>query len=381
MRIINIRMELIVLTEMSRTGQIIKMWQSTGAWDKMKPQKQEAIKASLKKVMMATNNDYNVVMWMARCIQRGLLFVVNKAGKVKQMLNDDNPTNRIYSDFNFFVGNEASAFADMYKNIIDTAKQLEQEPVYNDVPDIRNGEQQFNDDGTPKMRREQVNLLKLLGDVKYTTDQGNRQVDRAARDVYDDINSVMRSLGDTAKLPKGERILTMKDGNYWTFVDVKTCKIEGSLMGHCGNVAAHPDDAIISLRIKRAGGYHEPYATFIYDKKNNSFGEMKGRHNKKPSEYHEQIVALLSQPSYDLPMVKFQLQMLNGGGYAAQQNFSLNDLSEALFKQLCKANAKLIENQIKYANRVSVEQKLDAQHLKWANEASSNGTIKYMQDQ
>lgn len=378
-------MEVVVLTEMSRTGQIIKMWQSTGAWDKLKPQKQEAIKTSLKKVMAATNNDYNVVMWMARCIQRGLLFAVNKTAKVKQMLNDENPTNRIYNDFNFFVGNEASAFAEMYKNIIDTAKELEQEPVYNDVPDIRNGQQQFNADGTPKMRREQVDLMKMLNNIKYTKDektfQGNRQVDRAARDVYNDINDVLKGIGDAAKLPKGERIINLSDSEFWTFVDVKTCKIEGSMMGHCGNVAANPNDAIISLRIKRSGGYHEPHATFIYDKKNNSFGEMKGRRNEKPSSYHEQIVALLSQTSYDLPVGKFQPKMLDGGGYAPHNNFSLNDLSETLFKQLCKANAQLIENQIKDANKVSAEQKLDAQHLKWANEALNNSTIKYMQDQ
>ena len=66
-------MEVVVLTEMSRTGQIIQMWQSTGAWDKMKPYKRDAIVASLKRVMVETNNDYNAVMWMARCIQRGLL--------------------------------------------------------------------------------------------------------------------------------------------------------------------------------------------------------------------------------------------------------------------------------------------------------------------
>jgi hypothetical protein len=376
-------MEVVVLTEMSRTGQIIQMWQSTGAWDKLKPQKREAITASLKKVMAATENDYNVVMWMARCIQRGLLLALNKTAKLKQALNDENPTNRIYNDFNFFVGSEASAFADMFKNIRETAKELEQEPVFHDVPDIRNGEQQFNADGTPKMRRERVDLLKILGNVKYTQDvkttQGTRQLDRAARDVYDDINGVMKSIGEAGKLPKGERITTMNDGSYWTFVDAKVCKIEGSLMGHCGNAAANPNDAIISLRIKKAV-HHEPYATFIYDKKDNVFGEMKGRHNKKPSNHLEQIVELLSKPSYDLPVGNFKLQYLRGGGYAAQQNFTLNDLPEMLFKQLCKTNAALIDNQVKNAANVSIEQKLDAQHLKWANEASNASTIKYMQD-
>lgn len=372
-----------LLLEMSRTGQIIEMWKSTGAWDRLKPEKREAIIASLKKVMAASNNDYNVVMWMARCIQRGFLFMLGKKDKVKQMLNNDNPTNRIHEDFNFFVGGEASAFADMFNSIRQTAKELEQEPVFHDVPDIRNGEQQFNADGTPKMRREQVDLLKILHNIKYTQDvktaQGIRQLDRTTKDVYDDVNGVMKSLGEAGKLPKGERITTMNDGSYWTFVDAKMCKIEGSLMGHCGNVSAKPNDAIISLRIKKAV-HHEPYATFIYDKKHNAFGEMKGRYNKKPSNHLEQIVALLSKPSYDVPAGSFKLQYLQGGGYAPQQNFSLNDLPEQLFKQLCKANAALIKNQIENAAKVSHEQKLDAQHLKWVNEASGNDTIKYMQD-
>ena len=107
---------------------------------------------------------------------------------------------------------------------------------------------------------------------------------------------------------------------------------------------------------------------------------MKGRHNKKPSNHLEQIVELLSKPSYDLPVGNFKLQYLRGGGYAAQQNFTLNDLPEMLFKQLCKTNAALIDNQVKNAATVSIEQKLDAQHLKWADEVIGNSTIKYMQD-
>jgi hypothetical protein len=374
-------MEVVVLTEMSRTGQIIQMWQSTGAWDRLKEQKRQAIVASLKQVMQATNNDYNIVLWMARCIQRGLLLAINKSSRIKQMLNDENPTNRVYNDFNFFVGNNAGAFVQMYKDILQTAEEMQNDPVFADVPDIRNGKQQLNADGTPKMRREKVDLIKLLNNVKYTKDQNGRQIDRSAADVYDDINSVMKVVGDAAKLPKGERIVEIDENSHWSFVDAEKCKIEGSMMGHCGNAAAKQGDAIISLRIK-AMLFFEPRATFIYNKNTNTFGEMKGRHNKKPSEYHKEIVALLSKPTYDLPDGKqYKLQYLQGSGYAYDFNFSLNDLSEPLFKQLCRANGDLIMRQIKNASKVSTEQKLDDQRVKWANEIINGGTIKYMQDQ
>jgi hypothetical protein len=366
---------------MSRTQEIIKIWQSTGAWDRLKEQKRRAIVVSLKRVMQATNNDHNVVMWMARCIQRGLLFAINKSAKVKQMLNDEHPASRVYSDFNFFVGNNAGAFVQMYNNILQTAKEMQDEPVFTDVPDIRNGKQQLNADGTPKMRREKVDLIKLLSNVKYTKDHNGRQIDRSTVDVYDDINSVMKVVGDAAKLPKGERIVEIDKDSYWTFVDAQQCKIEGAMMGHCGNAGAKPGDALISLRIK-AAMFFEPRATFIYNKNTNAFGEMKGRYNKKPSEYHREIIALLSKPTYDLSDGnQYKLQYLQGGGYAQDANFSLNDLSEPLFKQLCKANGDLIMRQIENASKVSREQKLDDQHIKWANEVFGSGTIRYMQDQ
>ena len=385
MQNINICMSLVVLTEMSRTGEIIKMWQSTGAWDRLKEPKRQAILASLKKVMQATNNNHNIVMWMARCVQRGLLFATNKTTKVKQMLNDENPANRVYSDFNFFVGNEAGAFAQVYHDILQTAKELQNDPVFVEVPDIRNGQQQMNADGTPKMKREKVDLIKLLNNVQYSKDvktsQGSRQIDRSTSDVYHDINNVMKSIGDSTKLPKGERILDINKDEHWTYVSAGKCKIEGSMMGHCGNAGAKPGDAIVSLRIKSSGVFFEPMATFIYNRNSNAFGEMKGRHNQKPSDYHEQIVALLSAPVYNVLGGALKLQLLQGGGYAPARNFSLNDLSEPLFKQLCKANGELVRNQIKNANKVSAEQKLDEQHLKWANEVLDGGTIKYMQDQ
>jgi hypothetical protein len=78
---------------------------------------------------------------------------------------------------------------------------------------------------------------------------------------------------------------------------------------------------------------------------------------------------------------QYKLQYLQGGSYAHDFNFSLNDLSEPLFKQLCRANGDLIMRQIKNASKVSTEQKLDDQRVKWANEIINGGTIKYMQDQ
>lgn len=383
-----------LLLEMSRTGEIIKMWKSTGVWEKVSETKRNNIMQSLKTMMQTTNNDYNYVMWFARCIQRGLLVAAGEVGakKLKVLLNDNRPFDRAAQDFNFFVGSNASAFFQMINDIKKTAVELEQEPVFLEVPDIRNGVQQMNPDGTPKMRREKVDLLASLDSIKLFNDvrlaNGNvRQLDRSTKQVYDDINKVMAPLGEGHKLPKGERLITFKNGVHWTNTGIQTCKIEGAMMGHCGNAAPKPGDTIVSLRVPATNAMFAPEATFIYNTNSKAFGEMKGKRNEKPAvEHHEYIVGLLSKSNYEKGNV--QIELLQGGGYRPDNNFSLNDLSEPLFKQLCQANADLIANQIKNGNKVSREQQLDQRHLKWAKEIvgemlqqTDDGTLKYMQDQ
>ena len=158
-------------------------------------------------------------------------------------------------------------------------------------------------------------------------------------------------------------------------------------MGHCGNADFKDGDVITSLRKPIQGGLPVPAATFIYNNISKSFGEMKGKHNSKPdTSDHEYIVGMLSKSSY--LNGKIQIDFLRGGGYMPSNNFSLNDLPESLFKQLCQANGTLIANQIKNSSKVSEEQKLDARHMKWAQEIlgdagekKDSGTLKYMQDQ
>lgn len=101
-------------------------------------------------------------------------------------------------------------------------------------------------------------------------------------------------------------------------------------MGHCGNQPrSYSSDKILSLRqtIKKQGHeFLKPYLTFIL-LDNGSLGEMKGRFNKSPknafaagyspSDFHDEIVALLK-----LPMITG----ITGGGYLPQENFKVSDL-------------------------------------------------------
>lgn len=116
--------------------------------------------------------------------------------------------------------------------------------------------------------------------------------------------------------------------NSWQWVNLNTasCSIEGQAMGHCGNTAGARDtDTILSLREPVKGGW-KPHLTFILDKENGYLGEMKGRNNDKPAtKYHPSIIALL-----ELPIIKG----INGGGYAPEHNFSVNDLTKQQQDQL-----------------------------------------------
>jgi hypothetical protein len=123
---------------------------------------------------------------------------------------------------------------------------------------------------------------------------------------------------------------------YWVNLKKSSCRLEGDAMGHCGNTATNgPTETVLSFRklIKRGKDESqwlwEPHMTFILDKSNGFLGEMKGSNNKKPEEkYHKYIIALLLDP---------MIKGIRGGGYAPEQNFSLNDLTpeqkEKLFDQ------------------------------------------------
>lgn len=118
---------------------------------------------------------------------------------------------------------------------------------------------------------------------------------------------------------KGEKMIDLGNGLAWWDLGVGSCSQEGAAMGHCGNTAAVTQgDRVLSLR-QQKGSKYEPQLTFIEN--NGWLGEMKGRANTKPSaKYHGAIKALLEHP---------RIKHIAGGGYAAESNFELNDLSDA----------------------------------------------------
>ena len=134
-----------------------------------------------------------------------------------------------------------------------------------------------------------------------------------------------------------EKVIDFGDGFAWYNLDRAYCPDEGDAMGHCGNspAAGDPNQTIYSLRetVEHAGEkFYHPHATFIFHKNLGVFGEMKGRGNEKPSpKYHNYILDLVMQP---------WVNGLVGGGYLADNNFSIKDV--AGWKQYVQKKPKLL---------------------------------------
>lgn len=129
---------------------------------------------------------------------------------------------------------------------------------------------------------------------------------------------------------EAEVLIKFPNGLAWYNLNRAYCEKEAKAMGHCGNSPrSYTDDTILSLRktMTRAATQnlpattlHKPILTFILNG-NGYLTEMKGRFNEKPEpEYHNEIVALLRNPI---------VVGIRGGGYAPENNFSMNDLDEA----------------------------------------------------
>lgn len=123
---------------------------------------------------------------------------------------------------------------------------------------------------------------------------------------------------------KGEKLIEFEDGSAWFDLGVAGCHEEAKSMGHCGNLSqyGYSSQTILSYRkpSETKPGLWEPALTFILDKYNNKLGEMKGRANNKPSaKYHESIIALLKHE---------KIRGIVGGGYKAENNFSLAHLTQ-----------------------------------------------------
>lgn len=133
---------------------------------------------------------------------------------------------------------------------------------------------------------------------------------------------------------KIEKIIEFDDGSAWFNLNRESCSVEGDAMGHCGNRDGGSNlenETVLSFRQPAAdprggekhngtGVHWRPRLTFILDKKSGMLGEMKGRANTKPvEELHPYIIKLLMNP---------MIKGIIGGGYAAHENFDLDDLGE-----------------------------------------------------
>ena len=133
-------------------------------------------------------------------------------------------------------------------------------------------------------------------------------------------------------------IIRFPDGFAWLDLHTPADDEEGEAMGHCGNRASYrEDETILSLRkpVKYQGKqWWYPVCTFILDG-NGRLGEMKGRANEKPQDrYHPYIIALLKTP---------RIKAIKGGGYDPENNFSLNDLTDAEKDSLAELNPNLMD--------------------------------------
>ena len=131
-----------------------------------------------------------------------------------------------------------------------------------------------------------------------------------------------------------EEIMTFDDGFAWWNLNRPYCEIEGNAMGHCGNTAERKGTVLSLRHYDETRGRWRPVATFILDEETGMLGEMKGRANKKPeAKYHKYIVELLRHHI---------ITGIRGGGYAPEENFSLNDLNRKDYDDLTKEKPELL---------------------------------------
>lgn len=161
--------------------------------------------------------------------------------------------------------------------------------------------------------------------------------------------AIEKSMGKILPLREGRILISFPDGYYWTMLPVGGCELEGQAMAHCGN-SSNNFQRILSLRNVDAKGNPKAHLTFIWHQvrypgemsvpwpaapnaTRGFLGEMKGYANTKPAKkYHRHIIELLK-----LPMI----QLVVGGGYSPQNNFSIEDLTRSQQKSLYQEKPEL----------------------------------------
>jgi hypothetical protein len=113
----------------------------------------------------------------------------------------------------------------------------------------------------------------------------------------------------------------------------------------------------------------KPNLTFIL-KSGEFLGEMKGRGNQKPQEkYHSYIMELLLYKKNG----KYLVSGIEGGGYAPERNFDLEDLSDQLLKQLADERSTLIAD--KAGEYIKRHRQFSAKLKKAINDSSKKREI------
>ena len=138
-------------------------------------------------------------------------------------------------------------------------------------------------------------------------------------------------------------LMKFPDGSAWWWVDRAYCDREGKHGKHCGNITgkSKPDQRILSLR--KNG---QVLLTFILEP-NGNLGEMKAYNNQKPSEkLHPQIMSLL---------LSDKVKGIEGGGYLADNNFSVFDLSDENLQVIQNKKPNLISDQIKVSPNQAIQ--------------------------
>jgi hypothetical protein len=196
---------------------------------------------------------------------------------------------------------------------------------------------------------------------------------KTAQQILTDLNQIYKKW-ESNQVPKIEpeaddyKLITFKDGSAWWFVNRAFCNKEGNSGKHCGNVTgkSKTDQRILSYRIN---DYVK--LTFILEP-NGHLGEMKAFNNQKPDpKYHNVIMSLLLNPI---------VKGIEGGGYLADNNFSIFDLNEKNLQVIQTQKPKLIADQIKISPREMLKAPLFIRK-QYYNEISKTPGIKHLIDQ
>ena len=245
---------------------------------------------------------------------------LNILAKIALSPREQRKLNQLINKIRFAFGVDPSSFNDVYPMYMDSLKHFIVTAKQNDYYDV------LDYTWHPKNPGELIEQLELL-----------------------EKTAIEKSMGKILPLREGRILINFSDGYYWTMLPTGQCELEGQAMAHCGNVG-NKFERILSLRNIDADGNPKAHLTFIWHQirypgemsvpwpaapnaTRGYLGEMKGYANTKPAKkYHKHIIELLK-----LPMI----QLVVGGGYASQSNFSLEDLTHRQQKELYQEKPEL----------------------------------------